>query len=99
MLGRMQVRGRSDETLQQSHEVPAPSSVPSVTRVAEGMAGSSNMLEFEVADVDAEYVRPRSLAPLAIEFVMPPRDLPWGNRSSYFRDPDGNLIDFFSPIR
>jgi catechol 2,3-dioxygenase-like lactoylglutathione lyase family enzyme len=29
--------------------------------------------------------------------VTPPRELPWGNRSFYFHDPGGNLIDFFSP--
>ena len=69
------------------------------TTVAESMAGSSIMLEFEVEDVDAEYARLRSMAHLAIQFVMPPTDLPWGNRSIYFRDPDGNLIDFYSRMR
>lgn len=24
--------------------------------------------------------------------------LPWGTRSIYFRDPDGNLVDFYSPV-
>ena len=28
-----------------------------------------------------------------------PTDQPWGSRSMLFRDPDGNLINFFSPIR
>jgi catechol 2,3-dioxygenase-like lactoylglutathione lyase family enzyme len=69
------------------------------TTLAAEMAGTSMMLEFEVDDVDAEYARLRGLAHLAIQFVMPPRDLPWGNRSIYFRDPDGNLIDFFSRVR
>ena len=67
--------------------------------LTEGMAQSGRiMLEFEVQDVDAEYTRLRELADLRIEFVMPPRDLPWGNRSIYFRDPDGNLINVFSRI-
>jgi hypothetical protein len=26
---------------------------------------------------------------------MEPTDQPWGNRSMLFRDPDGNLINFF----
>jgi len=26
------------------------------------------------------------------------RNQPWGNRSMLFRDPDGNLINFFAPI-
>ena len=57
------------------------------------------MLEFDVDDVDAEYTRLRNLPDQALEFVMAPKDLPWGNRSFYFRDPDGNVIDFFTPIR
>jgi len=24
--------------------------------------------------------------------------MPWGNRSLLFRDPDGNLVNFFSPV-
>jgi catechol 2,3-dioxygenase-like lactoylglutathione lyase family enzyme len=23
----------------------------------------------------------------------------WGTRSFYFRDPDGNLIDFYAPVK
>jgi catechol 2,3-dioxygenase-like lactoylglutathione lyase family enzyme len=33
------------------------------------------------------------------EFVQEPTNQPWGNRSMLFRDPDGNLINFFAPIR
>jgi catechol 2,3-dioxygenase-like lactoylglutathione lyase family enzyme len=58
----------------------------------------SVMLEFQVENVDSEYARLRGTAHLAIEFVLPPTSLPWGNRSIYFRDPDGNLINFFTPI-
>jgi catechol 2,3-dioxygenase-like lactoylglutathione lyase family enzyme len=67
------------------------------TPAAEELAGGGVMLELQVDNVDAEYARLRGLAHLAIRFVMPPRELPWGNRSFYFHDPDGNLIDFFSP--
>jgi catechol 2,3-dioxygenase-like lactoylglutathione lyase family enzyme len=59
-------------------------------------AGGSVMLEFEVDDVDAEYARLRGLTDLAIEFVLEPTTLPWGNRSIYFRDPDNNLINFLT---
>jgi hypothetical protein len=24
--------------------------------------------------------------------------MPWGNRSLMFRDPDGNLVNFFTPV-
>ncbi|MGD1021479.1 MAG: VOC family protein [Candidatus Sulfotelmatobacter sp.] len=52
----------------------------------------SAILEFEVADVDAEYARLQSLVKT---WVKPPTTQPWGTRSIYFRDPDGNLVDFY----
>ena len=27
-----------------------------------------------------------------------PTTMPWGNRSLLFRDPDGNLVNFFTPV-
>ncbi len=33
------------------------------------------------------------------EFVQEPATMPWGNRSLPFRDPDGNLVNFFTPLR
>jgi catechol 2,3-dioxygenase-like lactoylglutathione lyase family enzyme len=63
------------------------------------LASGSVMLEFEVDDVDAEYTRLQTMEHLTIDFVLPPTTLPWGNRSIYFRDPDGNLVNFFSRVR
>ena len=54
----------------------------------------SVILEFEVEDVDAERSR---LGPVVKEWVLEPTTQPWGNRSMLFRDPDGNLINFFTP--
>jgi len=54
----------------------------------------SAILEFQVSDVDQEYAR---LQPLVKTWVKPPTTQPWGTRSVYFRDPDGNLVDFYSP--
>ena len=31
-------------------------------------------------------------------FVKEPTTMPWGNRSVLFRDPDGNLVNFFTPL-
>ncbi len=31
--------------------------------------------------------------------VQPPTDMPWGNRSLLVRDPDGNLVNVFAPLR
>jgi catechol 2,3-dioxygenase-like lactoylglutathione lyase family enzyme len=53
------------------------------------------IIEFLVTDVDAEYVRLRDSA---VEFVNEPTTLPWGNRSLLLWDPDGNLINLFTPI-
>lgn len=60
------------------------------------MAGEnrSSMLEFRVGNVDEEYTR---LQPLVKSWVKGPTTQPWGTRSIYFRDPDGNLVDFFTP--
>lgn len=55
----------------------------------------SMIVEFLVDDVDSEYER---LKPLAIEWVQKPTTMPWGNRSILFRDPDGNLVNFFTPV-
>ena len=56
----------------------------------------SVILEFNVADVDLEYKRLQSLVKV---WVKPPTTQPWGTRSIYFRDPDGNLVDFYSSSR
>jgi uncharacterized glyoxalase superfamily protein PhnB len=56
----------------------------------------SAILEFRVANVDAEYVRLQSFVET---WVKPPTNQPWGTRSLYFRDPDGNLVDFYSPVK
>lgn len=53
------------------------------------------IIEFRVDDVDAEYER---LKPMVSEFVQEPTTMPWGNRSLLFRDPDGNLVNFFTPV-
>ena len=63
---------------------------------AEPANNRSAILEFRVANVDAEYVRLQSFVET---WVKPPTNQPWGTRSLYFRDPDGNLVDFYSPAK
>src|SRR5664280_867095 len=53
------------------------------------------IIEFRVEDVDSEYER---LKPLVDDWVQEPTTMPWGNRSILFRDPDGNLVNFFTPV-
>ena len=52
------------------------------------------IIEFRVNDVDKEYEK---LKNIISEFVKEPTTQPWGNRSLLFRDPDGNLVNFFTP--
>src|SRR5690348_13505786 len=59
-----------------------------------GLQAGSVMLEFQVGDVDAEFARLQGSTDLAIDFLLEPTTLKWGNRSIYFRDPDGNLVNF-----
>ena len=53
-------------------------------------------IEFEVQNVDEEYDRLRSMN---VPIVKMPTTQPWGRRSVWFRDPDGNIVNFFSNVR
>jgi catechol 2,3-dioxygenase-like lactoylglutathione lyase family enzyme len=63
------------------------------TAAAVPAANRTAILEFLVDDVDQAYERLSGL-----ELVQPPTTMPWGNRSLLFRDPDGNLVNFFTPV-
>ncbi|MFD6451814.1 VOC family protein, partial [Nocardia sp. NPDC060220] len=76
--------------------------IGSVRTVALFGAGSARpadnrtaIIEFMVSDVDADY---RRLRDSVEDFVNEPTTMPWGNRSLLLRDPDGNLINLFTPI-
>jgi len=64
--------------------------------IAQAAQNRTAIIEFRTADVDKDYER------LADYFqpylVQKPTTMPWGNRSLLFRDPDGNLINFFTPV-
>ncbi|MEU8180028.1 VOC family protein [Micromonospora sp. NPDC049047] len=55
----------------------------------------SVIIEFLVDDVDALYEKLKSVVE---DFVNEPTTMPWGNRALLFRDPDGNLVNFFTPV-
>ena len=64
--------------------------------VAQAAQNRTAIIEFISQDVDADY---ETLA----EFIQPyivqkPTTMPWGNKSFLFRDPDGNLVNFFTPV-
>lgn len=62
---------------------------------AEPAANRTAIIEFIVDDVDAEYERLREQIS---EVVTEPTTMPWGNRALLFRDPDGNLVNLFTPV-
>ncbi|MCI1031399.1 VOC family protein [Raoultella terrigena] len=78
--------------------VIAIGSVETVALFKEGSAqpalNRSIILEFRVEDVDAEFNRLKE----HVEVVHPPKDLPWGNRTAQFRDPEGSLISLYTPV-
>ncbi|WP_045748557.1 VOC family protein [Actinoplanes rectilineatus] len=54
----------------------------------------SVIVEFLVDDVNAVFAGVRD----TVEVVAEPTTMPWGNRSLLVRDPDGNLVNFFTPV-
>ncbi|MEC4570901.1 VOC family protein [Streptomyces virginiae] len=55
----------------------------------------SVITEFLVDDVDRVH---QDLTGFVTDFVTEPTTMPWGNRSLLLRDPDGNLVNFFTPV-
>ena len=54
------------------------------------------LLCISVEDVDDEA---RRLQALGVELEVPPADHgPWGMRTVYVRDPEGNLVEFYGPL-
>ena len=69
------------------NDVPLPGQNRSIT------------VDLRVDDVDATRERVKGLVPQIVpEIVLEPTDMPWGNRSMIVRDPDGGLVNFFSPV-
>ena len=62
-------------------------------RAPKPASNNTIVIEFLVDDVDAEFAR---LQNDLDDIVLEPTTMPWGNRSTLFRDPDGNLVNVFS---
>jgi uncharacterized glyoxalase superfamily protein PhnB len=65
---------------------------------AEGSARSkdnhSAIIEFQVADIEAEYQRLKDKVTLVGDI----QTMPWGNRTFQFRDPEGTLVSLYMPF-
>lgn len=64
--------------------------------VAQAAQNRSVIIEFRVDDVDNDYERLASH--IQNNVIQKPTTMPWGNRSLLLRDPDGNLINLFTPV-
>lgn len=64
--------------------------------VARASHNRTAIIEFKVDDVDHMYTNLGDF--LQKYIVQQPTLMPWGNKSLMFRDPDGNLVNFFSTV-
>lgn len=64
--------------------------------VAQAAQNRSAIIEFMVDDVEEDYKKLSDF--LQPYIVQKPTTMPWGNKSLLFRDPDGNLVNFFTPV-
>nr|WP_321413656.1 VOC family protein [uncultured Allomuricauda sp.] len=64
--------------------------------VAQASQNRSAIMEFLVEDVEKDYERLADF--LKPYIVQKPTTMPWGNKSLLFRDPDGNLVNLFTPV-
>lgn len=53
------------------------------------------LLAAGVEDVDAAY---ETLKARGVTFLLPPTDQPWGLRTAYFTDPEGNIWEINQPV-
>lgn len=47
------------------------------------------------AEVDRQH---RRLVERGVQILDPPKDQPWGHRTVYFSDPEGNILEFYSEL-
>ncbi|MEP6621128.1 MAG: VOC family protein [bacterium] len=65
------------------HDEPTPAGALSV------------QLAFRVALADVDRCA-AELAAVGVTLELPPTDQPWGHRTVFFRDPDGNVVEIFA---
>jgi uncharacterized glyoxalase superfamily protein PhnB len=64
--------------------------------VAQAAQNHTAIIEFKVDDVELDYERLAAILQTCL--VQKPTIMPWGNKSLLFRDPDGNLVNLFTPV-
>ncbi|HPJ02329.1 MAG TPA: VOC family protein [Candidatus Limiplasma sp.] len=61
-----------------------------------GRGSGKTVLSFDVENVDG---LSEILLPLGATIVKPPQDHPWGLRSVWLKDPEGNILSIRCPVR
>lgn len=64
--------------------------------IARPAGNPTAIIEFRADDVDESFRRLADV--IGGSLVQKPTTMPWGNRSLLFRDPDGTLVNFFTPV-
>lgn len=59
-----------------------------------GVAGSTQLV-LQVADVDAASA---AVAAMGARVVEPPTDKPWGSRNAQVLDPEGMVVNLYTPL-
>ena len=62
-----------------------------------GAASPGVQLAFLVARVEVDQCY-EELVELGVEILAPPTDQPWGHRTVYFSDPEGNILEVYAEI-
>ena len=98
----LQAEADGDDTFTTLHTNGAALSIFStqgMEKMAPGSVSGAGVgrypLEVEVSVVDAEHGR---LVSLGAVVIKPPTTQPWGRRSVWVRDPDGNIVNFYSSL-
>lgn len=60
-----------------------------------GEAGHRVLLCAGVENVDATY---KALTAKGVAFIKPPKSQPWGRRTAYFADPEGNIWEIWHSL-
>ena len=61
-------------------------------------ANASAIFEFLVKDVGALFAELEAELGGELVVVQPPTEMPWGNLSALIRDPDGSLVNLYTPV-
>jgi len=61
---------------------------------AEPAANRTAIVEFQVDGAEAEFARLKD----DLKVVHEPKMMPWGNRVTQFRDPEGTLVGSYTPV-